>query len=126
MTSRFRIEAPNPVGAAWNILRHGDAFMQHSLTWVEDLERHERFALTEEEIAMLEFMTLNMDRVADAARIPPKRWKKFWTPERVATVKDRVLSAISERHKGDTADWDRLRAMSAAEWKAWLDDIAKT
>jgi hypothetical protein len=122
---RFSVDVPGGLRVAWYLLRFGKAWREHCPTWVTDHERGERFALSDEESLLLDSLLENMHAVIDEARVPLMRSNKFWTPQRIAGAKDRVLAAIRDNRHGDATEWDSLRAMTSADWKTLLREITE-
>ncbi len=121
--SRFSYEAPGLLRFAWYAIFRD--WEERVRAWVTDHKRGERFQLSEDEELMMAVLADNMDAAADLANVSFWKLNRFWTPEKIDLVRDRVLAAISNQRHGDPKEWDRFKAMTPEEWIDWVRAIAE-
>ena len=88
--------------------------------WVTDHESGERFQLSDDEDHMMMVLGENLGDVRE--KHGTHMFSNVWTGEQQDVVRDHVLTTIINKRKGDTSEWERLKAMTEDQWYAWLED----
>ena len=125
--SRFSFEIPGYFRSAFYAVRSPSDFPKGLEAWVTDHKSGERFQLSDEEDHMMMVLGENLadirkthNRAMPLFSANAHWYSSVWTRERRGVVVDHVLTAIVNKRKGDTSEWERLKAMDGDQWIEWL------
>ena len=118
--SRFSFETLGFFRSVFYVVRYRTDWNKRILAWVTDHEHGERFQLSEDEDHMMMVLGENLMDVRE--KHGTHMFSNVWTNEQQDVVRDHVLTAIVNKRKGDTSEWERLKAMTEDQWYEWLED----
>ena len=119
-SSRFSYEIVGFFRSVFYRIRYPSDWPKRVSAWVTDHERSERFQLSEEEDHLMMVLGENLGEIRQ--KHGGTRYSSVWTQEKNDAVVDHVLIAIVNKRKGDTSEWERLKAMTEYRWYEWLED----
>ena len=117
---RFSYLTPSVFQSLWAVVRYRSDWKAQCPIWVIDNDLREKFRLNDDEEALMETAAESMYLVARRDRVAHLRMRSFWPDEKMLALREHILTAISDRRRGDPREWDRLSAMDTRQWIDWV------